>query len=127
VSKFELILDSDRRLLTVVMRGFWDARVYHDYDVQLSAQLLRLRQLKGSQACLVDARDFAVQPRDVADLLRDGIAKRLHLYPERTVRLVSCALSRSQAARMTNSGAHRVYDSMDEALGWLLEQRSVAA
>lgn len=126
MSEFEFDLDREKRLLTVVMHGFWNAQTCCAYDAQMRAQLAALGRLPAPRACLVDARDFAIQSKEVADLLQDGVAKRLSLYPERTVRLVSRAISRGQAARMTNDPSHRVYDSIDEALGWLLEQRAAA-
>ncbi|HWI85847.1 MAG TPA: hypothetical protein VNT42_05920, partial [Sphingomonas sp.] len=127
VPKFELSLDMTRRLLTVVMRGFWDAQVYKDYDEQLTAQLRRVRLLGPPMSCLVDASEFAIQSKEIADLMREGIAKRLHLYPSRTARLVSCAISRGQAARMTSATSHRVFDSREAACEWLLDRTADAA
>jgi len=127
VSKFEIILDPHRRLLTVTLRGFWDVQTYCDYDAEVTAQLRRLNQLKAAKACLVDAREFSIQSKEVADLMVEGVAKRLSFYPERTARVVSCAISHSQAARMGKSSDQRVYDSVDEALDWLLDRRSAAA
>ena len=125
--KFEIILDPHQRLLTVTLRGFWDAQTYRDYDAEVTAQLRRLSQLKPAKACLVDAREFAVQSKEVADLMIEGVAKRLPLYPERTARIVSCAISRSQAARMANTTDQRVFESVEEALDWLLDRRAAAA
>jgi len=127
VSSFDFDLDVERRLLTVRLHGFWDVPAYRAYDAQLSAWLTRLKQLPGPRACLVDVRQFAVQTKEVADMMQVGVGQRLHLYPERTVRLVSCAISRSQATRMTSSSAHRVYDALEPALDWLLDRRADAA
>lgn len=127
MSKFEIVLDAHRRLLTVTLRGFWDVSTYRDYDAELTGQLRRLNQVKAAKACLVDAREFAIQSKEVADLMIEGVAQRLPLYPERTARIVSCAISRSQAARMGKTSDQRVYDSVDEALDWLLDRRAAAA
>ena len=127
MSKFEIVLDPHRRLLTVTLRGFWDVQTYRDYDVEVTAQLRRLNQLKTAKACLVDAREFSIQSKEVADLMIEGVARRLPLYPERTARLVSCAISRSQAARMANTTDQRVYETIDDALDWLLDRRATAA
>jgi len=127
VQKFEIVLDTHRRLLTVTLRGFWDVQTYRAYDAELTAQLARLNQIRAAKACLVDAREFAVQSKEVADLMMEGVAKRLPLYPERTARLVSCAISRSQAARMANTTNQRVFESPADALDWLLDGHAAAA
>jgi len=127
MSRFEFKLDRGRRLLTVTVRGFWDVQIYRAYDAQIRAELAALRQLPAPQACLIDAREFAVQSREVADLLRDGLAKRLPLYPERTVRLVSSAITRGQASRMTNDPTHQVFDAIEPAMEWLLSNKSQPA
>ena len=127
MQKFEIVLDAQRRLLTVTLRGFWDVPTYRAYDAELTAQLGRLNQIKAAKACLVDAREFAVQSKEVADLMMDGVAKRLPLYPERTARLVSCAISRSQAARMAKTTDQRVFESVGQALDWLLDGQAAAA
>jgi len=126
VSKFEIVLDPHKRLLTVTLRGFWDVQTYRDYDAEVTAQLRRVSQLKAAKACLVDAREFAVQAKEVADLMMEGVARRLPLYPERTARLVSCAISRGQASRMAKTTEQRVYETIDEALDWLLDRRAAA-
>ena len=119
MSEFEFNLDRGKRLLTVVMRGFWDARIYQAYDAQLRLELAALNRLPAPRACLVDAREFAIQCQEVADMMREGVQKRLHLYPERTVRLVSRAISRSQAARMTSVTNQRVFETLETAIDWL--------
>jgi len=120
VTGFEFALDRNRRLLTVVMRGFWDVATYRAYDAQLRAQLTELSRLPTPRACLVDARDFEIQSMEVAEMMRDGVAQRLPLYPERTARLVARAISRGQAGRMTNDPKHRVFDALGPAMDWLL-------
>lgn len=127
MSKFEFTLDPGRRLLTIVLHGFWTVQDYEAYSAQLTTHLMQLRQFTARQACLVDARDFAVQSKEVADCMRHGIAKRLSLYPERTARVISCAISRQQAARMTDSCGHGVFESTEQALDWLLERHAQAA
>jgi hypothetical protein len=124
VSEFEFNLDGKRRLLTVTIRGFWDVQIYRAYDAQLRAELSGLKRLPAPRACLVDARDFAIQSMEVASLMRDGVAERLSLYPERTARLVSRAISHTQAARMTNEVGHRVFDTIEPAVDWLLGKDS---
>jgi len=124
VSEFEFNLDRDRRLLTVAIRGFWDVQIYRAYDVRLRVELAALKRLPAPRACLVDARDFAIQSMEVAGLMREGVTERLPLYPERTARLVSRAISHAQAARMTNDVGHRVFDDIESAMDWLLGKDS---
>lgn len=126
MAEFEFDLDRSRRLLTVVMRGFWDAHIYSAYDAQLRLELAALSRLPAPRACLVDAREFAIQSQQMADLLREGVEKRLPLYPERTVRLVSRAISRGQAARMTNVTNQRVFDALEPAMDWLFGDNAQA-
>ena len=124
VSEFEFSLDRDRRLLTVAIHGFWDVQIYRAYDARLRVELAGLKRLPPPRACMVDARDFAIQSMEVANLMREGVAERLPLYPERTARLVSRAISHTQAARMTNDVGHRVFDDIEPAMDWLLGQDS---
>jgi hypothetical protein len=124
VSEFEFSLDRDRRLLTVAIRGFWDVQIYRAYDARLRVELAGLKRLPAPRACLVDARDFAIQSMEIANLMREGVTERLALYPERTVRLVARAISHAQAARMINHAGHRVFDDIGPAMDWLLGKDS---
>ena len=119
VSEFEFSLDRERRLLTVAIHGFWDVQIYRAYDARLRVELAGLKRLPPPRACMVDARDFAIQSMEVANLMREGVTERLALYPERTARLVSRAISHAQAARMTNDVGHRVFDALEPAMDWL--------
>jgi len=119
VSEFEFNLDRDQRLLTVTIHGFWDVPIYRAYDARLRVELAGLKRLPAPRACLVDARDFAIQSMEVANLMREGVTERLALYPERTVRLVARAISHAQAARMINHPGHRVFDDLEPAMDWL--------
>jgi hypothetical protein len=124
VSEFEFNLDRDRRLLTVTIHGFGEVQIYRAYDARLRVELAGLKRLPAPRACLVDARDFAIQSMEVANLMREGVTERLALYPERTVRLVARAISHAQAARMINHVGHRVFDDIEPAMDWLLGRDS---
>lgn len=116
---FEFHIDEPNRLLTVVMRGFWDMPTYRAYDTQIAGQLAALNRLPAPRACLVDARSFSVQPQDVAEAILEGFERRLPLYPPRTARVVGSAIGRSQAVRITRAAGHGVFTTLDEAMAWL--------
>lgn len=118
---FEFELDTPKRLLTIRLHGFWDMPTVEGYGEALPHHLRQLRRLPPPRACLVDARDFAIQARAVADRQAEIVTEALPLYPERTARVVSSAISHKQAARMSASSSHRVFDGIEPALSWLLE------
>jgi hypothetical protein len=118
---FEFELDMAKRLLIIRLHGFWDLPAVERYAEALTHHLRRLRQLPAPRACLVDARDFAIQGRAIADRQVEIVTAALPLYPERTARVVSSAISHKQAARMSTSPSHRVFDQIEPALSWLLE------
>lgn len=118
---FEFQIDKDQRLLTVVLRGFWDIPTYFAYDLQVTEHLKALNRLPPPRSCLVDAREFLVQPQDVADGMSHGLAQRLPLYPPRTARVVGFAICRSQAVRMTSMTEHGVFTAIEPAMAWLSE------
>lgn len=118
---FEFELDPTKRLLTIRLRGFWDMATVERYGEALPNHLRQLRRLPPPRACLVDAREFAIQGKATADRQVEIVTAALPLYPERTARVVSGAISHKQAARMSNSASHRVFDQIESALSWLME------
>ncbi|MBW8744094.1 MAG: hypothetical protein JF628_07075 [Sphingomonas sp.] len=119
---FEFDLDAPQGLLTVRLLGFWNVETVARYGQELAAHLQKLAQLRPPRACLVDARSFAIQTKEVAERQVQIVGSLLPLYPERTARVVGSAIARQQASRMATNSSHRVFDSIDDALQWLREK-----
>jgi hypothetical protein len=124
VDAFAFHLDPHRSLLTVVMRGFWDLPTYLAYDAQISEQLKILGHLPPPRGCLIDAREFAVQSQELMNQMIEGLHRRLPLYPERTARVVTSAVARSQATRVGNAVGQGVFSTIEAATAWLMEEGS---
>lgn len=122
MSDFEFELDIPQRLLTVRLLGFWKLETVELYGQDLAAHLRDLRRLSPPRACLVDARSFSIQAKDIAERQVQTVTTLLPLYPERTARVVASAIAHKQAARMATNFSHRVFDSLDEAMAWLREK-----
>ena len=119
---FAFHMDPHRSLLTVVMRGYWDLPTYLVYDVLISEQLKMLSRMPPPRGCLIDAREFAVQSQELMNRMIEGLHRRLPLYPERTARVVTSAVARSQALRVGNAVGQNLFSTIEAATAWLMEE-----
>jgi len=124
VDAFAFHIDPHRSLLTVVLCGFWDLPTYLAYDAQISEYLKILGHLSSPRGCLIDAREFAVQSQKVMNTMIEGLHRRLPLYPERTARVVTTAVARSQALRVGNEVGQGLFSTIEAATAWLMEEGS---
>ena len=119
---FTIDTDVGRRLIKIVMRGFWDEATIAAYDKALrvaGAQLMTdARCAVGDLIALVDARDLGAQSQNLLTEFKsrfDPPERR----PRRTATLVSSALLKRQVERISPD-SQRVFGSEREAMEWLL-------
>ena len=116
---FEISVDSPRRLLTMRMRGFWDAATFDAFAGEFSSALKELHRMGGCEMALVDGSEFAVQSREILGRFADIMRENERYLAKRTASVIPTELNRMQAARVGESLARRDFRSRAEAEAWL--------
>ena len=116
---FEVSADISRRLLSITMRGFWDAATFDAFAVEFEKTLQTLHRAGGCDAAIVDGREFAVQSRDILGRFGEIMQKNGPYLAKRTASIVPAELNRMQAARVTESLTRLDFTNMEDAVAWL--------
>jgi hypothetical protein len=123
---FELRVDLGRRRLDIVQRGFWDSATFDSFSTELSMALRKLQSRGGCVSALVDAREFAVQQREIAVRFKEMLRDLAPLCARRTATLVPAELNRLQAQHAGDAINSRTFSDPALAEAWLTEDASVA-
>lgn len=114
---FALVLETDPALLRATLSGTWESRSLARFRTELVEALDRLQRLQSPPRLLIDARSAAVQTQDiVSDLQR--FASDFQFV--RVAVVVATTLTKMQIQRIVPSPSHRVFQSQDDALQWLI-------
>ncbi|MEH3106527.1 MAG: hypothetical protein PGN09_04360 [Sphingomonas fennica] len=120
---FTIALDPARALLRIDLAGYWDAPTMDRFEADMPAALARLRDLAGSTSCLIDASDFPVQGRDIADRHARLLAGLEGAMADHVAVVVPGALVRSQARRIADT-PRRFFSDTRAAMDWLTAARA---
>lgn len=127
MTAFVVETDLGRRMMHLVMRGYWDQPTFDAFAGEFEKALARLKAVGGLDLSLVDGREFAVQSKTISEQFADLIAGHMPNLARRTASVVPAQLNRLQAERTGGDLAARYFTDMDEALAWLFETDSRAA
>lgn len=119
---FEITADHERRLLRIVMHGFWDTEIMTAYSKAVREKLGELRRTVGCGYILINMVDYPIQSKEVAE----GHAANLRIVKgrgeARVALVMQSALSKLQAARVAFDTGHSTFHSDAEALAWLFPE-----
>lgn len=116
---FEFKLEPELSLLTATRNGVWTLENVRSYEVALRAELALLHQSGRPTAFIIDIRRSGIQPRAVADALRDMVGRLGALRAHRSAIVTSSGLAKLQAGRAGDKNA-QVFTSMVLARDWVL-------
>jgi hypothetical protein len=116
---FRLDYDPDRNRVLVEIRGLWTLETVRDFAKAAGAKAHEVRAIRADYDVLIDSRDFAVQPNDIADLLPSITEGGLTLTTGRAASVVGSELNRLQAERTQTHPRMRIFTTMAEADAWL--------
>jgi len=124
---YSVTTDDRRRLLHIVMRGYWDQRTFDQFSAQYTAALHHMKKTGGLEIALVDGREFAVQAKDISEQFGALIARCMPLLAKRTATVVPAHLNKLQAERAGGELDARYFTDMVEAEAWLFTPAIKAA
>lgn len=124
---YSVTTDTGRRMLHIVMRGYWNQVTFDAFSGEYVAALNKMKALGGLEIALVDGREFAVQAREISEQFGALIARCMPLLAKRTATVVPAHLNKLQAERAGGEMAARYFTSMDEAQAWLFDTDAKAA
>jgi hypothetical protein len=110
-----------RLFLKITVAGYWDAKIWADYEPAARAAVASLATRGGCRAMLIDASGYPTQSREIADAHQKLLATTRRTRPTRIAILTSGALSRLQAKRVFELADGHVFVREEEALAWLFE------
>lgn len=116
---FKIDIDSQRRLVSITLAGLMDDAEARRYLDELQSRFVRTIGNR-SYVLLVDTRQFSLQLQSVVAL----IAERIAIFPKATrIALVNGeSLMRMQLKRLIVRDSARYFDTIEDALPWLLHQ-----
>lgn len=116
---FKIDIDSQRRLVSITLAGLMDDAEARRYLDELQSRFVRTIGNR-SYVLLVDTRQFGLQLQSVVAL----IAERIAIFPKATrIALVNGeSLMRMQLKRLIVRDYARYFDTIEDALPWLLHQ-----
>ena len=119
--KFEIVIEPQRGLLRITMRGHWDIETVRSYKAAVLAAVGKMRTAgctPGELVALVDIRDAGAQSQEVIAAYKDDL-QGPDLVPRRLATLVTSALFKRQVERIAIPN-QRLFTDEVEALNWLL-------
>lgn len=119
MTPYSIDTDPARRLLTIVMRGYWDQPTFERFAAEYSRKIRQMHASGTLDNALIDGREFAVQARAISDQFRDLIAAHTPYMAKRTATVVPAHLNKLQAERAGEAIDARYFTDMAEAEAWL--------
>lgn len=116
---FDVREEPGRRLLHVVLRGFWDGGVMDEYMEKVRAAIGKLRRTGGCRYVLIDMVDFPIQSKAIAEGHAENLRALKRVGDARVALVMQSALSRLQAARVASDTGQRCFGTEAEARAWL--------
>ena len=117
---YAIAVDPARRLMRVVLRGFWDAATLDAYDRDIRAagdHMTAAGCPRSEILALVDARDMTAQAQNLVAEYKDRFSDPSR-QPRRLATLVASALVTRQVNRVDLPN-QRLFADEAEALTWL--------
>lgn len=125
MAKFKVTYDAANKLLEITLEGYWSMDDFREYEAEMGAKHMQIAKQAEYYRVLSDARDFAVQSKEVAQAFDSLFNHRRGDNFGRLAILVSSALSSMQAKHVSPSADVRVFTNEAEARKWLLEGGSL--
>lgn len=117
---FTVLTDPSRNLLSIKVTGFWTDQTMANYLTHLRSQSSTLRSTGGCSRILVDMTDYPIQSQAIADGHHAALKFAAETLGARAAVVMKSGLSRLQAARITKSSGHQLFDDIASASEWLM-------
>ncbi len=124
---FTISLDPAIALLRVTLRGYWNAENQSDYETALATAAAALARRPGPTGWLIDTSEYPVQAKEVVDRQSHLLVALDRVRPDHIACVIQSALGRKQARRVSALWEQRFFADAEEALAWLLSNRTAAA
>ncbi len=121
---YELRFCAERRFVELSMHGAWDMAVFERFSRDYLAAFEQIATLGGATHMLIDARDFGIQPREVAESFPALIAGSRRLPEQRTASVVPSLVNRIQARAGGDLVNVRYFRTIADAADWLFSDEA---
>ncbi|MBT2189259.1 STAS/SEC14 domain-containing protein [Sphingobium nicotianae] len=125
MAKFKVTYDAMNKLLELKLEGYWSMDDFRDYEAEMTAKHVQIIKQTRYYRVLSDARDFAVQSKEVGQAFESLFDPRRGEDFGRFAILVSSALNAIQAKHVSPHANVAVFTNEKEARTWLLEKGSL--
>lgn len=119
---YALTIEPARDLMRIKVAGFRSAAVMTAYIAEERRQVEALGRSGGCQRILVDMSQYPIQASEIAEAHAKIIARGKKVMKARTAVVMTSALSRMQAMRVTDLAAAELFDDELSARRWLLSK-----
>lgn len=116
---YQIEADRERALLRLKLSGMWDMATAERFEAERRATVVRQGWSRGDYRCIVDLRDYAVQPREVAARGEKHNHNAALHAPRKTALIVGSMLQRMQVQRVVSRGDEQVFTTEQDAISWL--------
>lgn len=122
--RYELRFCAARRFVELRMHGEWDMALFERFSQDYLAACERIAALGGATHMLIDARDYGIQPREVAEGFPALIAASPRLPEQRTASVVPSLVNRIQARAGGDLVNVRYFRTAQDATDWLFSDEA---
>lgn len=117
---FSVTTDPARKLLRVILSGFFDLQDVAAVEVKKRAALVKLGCAQNEHITLVDVSACKLQPQDVVRAFKVAISDPRYMS-RRIAFVTGSSLSRMQVRRMLDRDDAAFFDTVDAAEAWLFK------
>jgi hypothetical protein len=118
---YSIDVDLDRRLMRVVISGFWNADIIPDFLKEIEQKEGQLAVSGRPYFVLTDLVDFPVQARETVDEFQKHLAAWSNTGSISAI-IVPGALKQLQLKRIAEGGQRQTFNSNREAMQWLISK-----
>lgn len=111
--------DHRRRMLTLVLKGFWSADEARAFVRDEQQAVRRLGPPAGTHLTLADVREFAIQTQEVSTIIRDLVMNGAATSKRIALVVGGEGLARMQSRRIAEREDMQSFTCVKDAEAWL--------
>jgi len=116
---YKIRFDEASGILICSNSGFWTTETAACFFDDLNTAILEALKRSGQARLLIDNSDFPVQSQEVIELMAER-TERMEALRARTAIVMTRALAKIQAKRITNNPNVAIFEEPGAAKAWLL-------
>jgi hypothetical protein len=118
-SYYIIEVDTERRLMTVMLSGFWNIQTVSVFLTEIEEKESKLKAAGKPYFVMTDLTEFPVQTREIVDELEHHLKAWSNAGSFSAI-ISSSALAELQVKRIAEGGNRRYFSSKNDAMDWLV-------